>query len=437
MKRSRTFATALAAALLAALASSEARARSVLDDVDFTSAAYRTATAHDPHFADRSIWPACLQVEKTAYAKQTWPPARVMVWARTDVRQFSGNVLDPANWQVDGRPATNPPDENTDIVFPDGNYRVRSTQRADIRCRHATAGVGVFTALQVKVNARGNVWFKRGAICGGGSWSGPGDVFVRNDNPDYTRMNCLLANKIVINKAVEASVEFIGVGRTNDEFVNQSGTFLVAPNSQFCPGDRSMQYVFPGARMVLLSGSTFHKRNNQHAKTDIVVGGELLAGLPDRPLTRDCILGLSRKSKGTGDRHGRPDDVGLLVETGGKLHVYSADPKKARLVITHPGLQDGSWDPRQDGVEGKVPLRTDVVLQGNLKLDGILFDRIRKGGIMMTDPSIMKRWAVFYGTENDASPDALYTRLDGRYAVRVDLGVGGTAREELRELRNR
>ncbi len=397
--------------------------------------AYAKATAHDPHFEDKALW-GRYDVERSRYAKQKWPKAPVMVWARTDEKRFQGNPLDPANWLIDGKPATHPPNKNVDVVFPDGKYTVRASDRGAIPGRHITVGSGVFLATQVNVHATGNVWFKRGSNAGGGSWSGTNNVFVRNDNTDYTSRGCLLANKIVINKAEDASVEFIGVGRTNDEFAVQSGTFIVGPDSQFCPGDRSMQYVFPGARLVLLSGARFHKRNNQYARTDLVVGGELLAGLPDRPLARDCTLGLSRKSKGSGDGRGQPGDVGLLIEPRGKLHVYSADPRKARLMITHHNLQDGSWNPEHDGVKQKIPPRTDVVLQGDLKLDGILFDQIRAGGVKMPDPSIMKDWAVFYGSHNDAAGEALYTKLTKPYTVRVDLGVGGTAREELKELRD-
>jgi hypothetical protein len=55
----------------------------------------------------------------------------------------------------------------------------------------------------------------------------------------------------------------------------------------------------------------------------------------------------------------------------------------------------------------------------------------------MADPSVMQQWTVVYGDNNDAAGNGLYTRLNEPIGTRVDLGVGGAARDALKEVRQR
>jgi hypothetical protein len=144
------------------------------------------------------------------------------------------------------------------------------------------------------------------------------------------------------------------------------------------------------------------------------VAGALLAGTPDRPLTKDCFLGISFKNKKKDPARklrGSPHDYGLVVLRGGRLAIHSADPSKARLVI--------GWhrQPRSSGVGGdprNVPRKIDVVFLGDVRIDGIEFNDVRRGGILLPDPAVGAKWKhVFYGDNNAAEGQELYRRYDG------------------------
>ena len=103
-----------------------------------------------------------------------------------------------------------------------------------------------------------------------------------------------------------------------------------------------------------ISNTSFHKRGNQPYETDLIVSGQLLAGTAERPLTKDCTLGLSFKTKGekgilTPEPIGaHANDFGLVVNPSGTLSVHSADPAKARLVITWNGLSSRQFEKSEE-----------------------------------------------------------------------------------------
>ena len=381
------------------------------------AAATTEATAHDPHYGDSSLWPA--DVEKTGYFKQSWPKAPLLVWARTEKAAEDMEPRDPANWLVDGKPATQMPSERVDVYFPEGSI-VQLREKTPIKVRHLTVGAGVRIPKSLAIRPAGNVWIKElGTVAEVGAFSGENDVFLRNDNTDFTTLEAALANKILFNKAKDASVEILGMVKVWDEVSVMSGTLIVGPGATLVPGNRSVQYVYPDGKLILMSGAKFHKRGNQTWASDLVVAGELLAGTPDRPLTEDCTIGLSWKRKGRGSENpyhaGKPDDYSLVVRPDGIVRVHSADPSKARLVITWNGLKsDGSAKPELlDGTEplAGLPRMVDMVLQGDVALEGVLFDRILRGGIKCPDPSIRDRWTMTFGDHNEGKPEELFTVL--------------------------
>jgi len=194
------------------------------------------ATAHDPHYGDQSLWPA--DVEKTAYFKQTWPKAPLMVWARTDQGDAEMEPRDPANWLVDGNPASHAPNENTDVYFPEGSI-VKLREKTPVRVRHLTVGGGVRVPKSLAIRPVGNVWIKEhGVVAEVSSFSGENDVFLRNDNRDFNTREAALANKILFNKAKDASVEIIGVVKVHDEVSVMCGTLIVGPGAELVPGNR-------------------------------------------------------------------------------------------------------------------------------------------------------------------------------------------------------
>ncbi len=398
------------------------------------AAGYDRATAHEPHFDDKALWPGDVTV--TDYYRQSWSDAPVMIWTKTGDAARDADPQDPANWLIDGRPAERLPDESTDIVFPSGKYVVGAYKYkgAGWSARHVTIGSQVICG--VSIQPAGNVWIKKDGLTSMMSrFTGDRNTFVRNDNNEFNSRNAKLANKIVFAKTKESSVEVVGTIGSWDELSLLSGTLIVGPGSKVVPGDRSIQCVFPDARLVLMSGSKFHKRSNQTWSTDIIVSGSLWAGTPERPLTTDCMLGLCFKAKGDEKlvperaKAGSPDDVGLLVRPEGGMRVHTADPNRARLVITWCGLKIKDNEIADlDGLSAEQlrarPEKVDVVLQGDLKLDGVNFDWMRKGGIMMAEPTLLRQWTWSFGRHNAAEPSELIAAVEGATEAKLRVGMG-------------
>ena len=396
------------------------------------SAAYKQATAHDPRYDDAALWPG--EAKKAAYARETWPKGRLLIWAKPGQSGRDGS--DPAGWLENGQPATKTYDENTDLLLPAAEKRywvtIQGRKYQAAPCRHVT--IGKNAGLVWQHSARGNTWIKQGGTLQYlDSFVGDQHTFCRNDNAEKLD----LVDHLYIKKTSGASVEFIGSFITDDELSILSGSMILGPGSEFGAGDRSDVTVRPEAQLVLLSGSYFHRRSSCDWGRDIVVSGKLLAGTPERPLTKDCRIGLGCKSKGVFQgtkRDGRmpgPDDCGLFVAPGGSLSVSSAAPKEARLILNCHRLKYDAAQVRILGDKtglgaellGKLetlPPKIDMVFLGKVELDGVLFDDVLKGGIMLPDLTIRSRWKnVFFGDKNEGKPDELFRVFVGKTGSRA------------------
>jgi hypothetical protein len=178
--------------------------------------------------------------------------------------------------------------------------------------------------------------------------------------------------------------------------------------------------------------------------TDLIVRGKFMAGLPERPLTRDCVLGLSWKGRARFEtqnffRGESPDDVTFMVVPAGvrreysdakgwqqfkfgegSLRVYSTNPAKARLVLDWCGLPVGS----QTACMGKANFEKlkqvkdtflDIYLLGDVDLNGVVFNHIAKQGITVKDPEEVRKWRnVAWGPDNAGKPEELIKKWDGK-----------------------
>jgi hypothetical protein len=253
---------------------------------DFEGKAYSAATAHEPNFADRSVWPPSLETTKALYAKETWEPGRVLVWADTDpATSRSKEPADPANWIEDGKPATRLLDETCSLVFPASpkRYEVRGGKQARMRFSHITVGSGC--RLNMTVSFQGNGWVKKGgAFDGGGGCTavGPKHTFVRDDNPDPV----WLGNKAHTAKAADASCEYIGLFATYDDVAFISGTTIVGPESE---GDVGL-VVFPSGRIEI------HSAAPRSARLVFDVNDEAcLSSRPSAQFTPELVKDLPKK----------------------------------------------------------------------------------------------------------------------------------------------
>jgi hypothetical protein len=387
----------------------------LLPPVDKTAGAF----AHDPKFSDRAVWPEW--VEKTDFIKQDWPKARLLTWAKTEIVR-NPDLNDPANWLEDGKPAKTAPDENTDVVFPAGPKSYSINGEGSCTMRHVTVEPGVRIGLKTFV-IHGNVWVKKGAIFSQVSLRGTRNTFMRSDAAEANQA----ANKINFNRDPGTSVEWIGTWKLGDELDLFSGDFIVSPGSTFLPGDRSSQRIYPKARLILLSGSTFQKRGTQYCMHDLQITGELLAGTPQRPLTADCTIGLSAKIKGAGDaRLSKAGDRGLVLYKEGKITVNSTDPAKARLVLKLNPLPASSMN-LTDEQKPLLPKGIDMILLGEANLQGVEFNDVLKGGILMPDVATAAKWKnVTLGTGNGGTLQELLAPYKGAADIKMDnAGIAG------------
>jgi hypothetical protein len=366
---------------------------------------------------------------------ETWPPARLLVWAHPGQGGNRRKGTDPNNWLeyaspqdykagVAGKIPATLPDPNTDILLPEAQEAYKVFLR-DGRVRHATAGRNSELRM-FHGYASGNIWAKDGARIEINGVSGNKHTFIRSDTEDETNdlggdWNC--------SKDKDASFEFIGKFEIADRCFVKSGRMILGPGSLFKSGGprNHRAPVFPGAELVLLSGATFSKTANQGMNLDISLGGTLLAGLPRRPLTKDCFLALSYKPRGKSGNtasfatDARADDRGMVVLEGADIRVHSSNPRKARLVIHWHGLVEKEDDEEILAKNGTVH-RIDMVILEDIQPNGVMFDHFHKGGIQMKNPDSRLKWKnVFYGEHNEAAPDELFKKHEhaGRLPYRL------------------
>jgi hypothetical protein len=223
---------------------------------------------------------------------------------------------------------------------------------------------------------------------------------------------------------------------------------ILGNDSSITPQARSNLNIQPEAALALLSGSKYTKQGNQTYATDLVVRGRLLGGLPERPLTKDATIGLSWKGKrrflggsNTTFRGENGDDVGLIVMPSfgksayvdgkgwvntpmpaGSLQVFTTDPTKARLVLDWNGLpvsgEASKGGPENQANYDKLSKVQDtfieVLLLGDVTTNGLFFNHVATGGVIVQDPAAAQWKQVQWGDKNQSPADRLLRAWDGK-----------------------
>jgi len=266
-----------------------------------TAPAYdiKTPSAHNPCYDQPDLWPE--GVKETAYYKQKWEPARVLVWAKGNVLgKGPAKVLYPAeNWLENGKPAQQDADENCDLVFPDQKGVTWNTWlriNPTVSCRHLTVGHGVY--LENLGNLSGNLWSKGRVHSWGGGFVGKQNTFVRVGPKSW------ILKMYQVNKDASASVEIVDELRICDWIEVNSGQLIVGPGAVLEGGNRHQNVVAAKGALALMSGATFKTFEFKRQAYDLDVFGKVLAGTPDRPLTADAFFSLSGKAKNRGTPQG-------------------------------------------------------------------------------------------------------------------------------------
>lgn len=424
---------------------------------------YEAATAHEPHLDDRKLWP--LTNGREGYATQAWPKARLLVWAHPGEdghpkgERGKWKTGDPANWLEDGKPAASVPDENTDVIIPAHEKRytvsVARWEHAQQRLRHVTIGRNATFAGGAKGEGRtfvGNIWIKRGGkIDTGGSmtFKGNGHTFFRNDNPYVEPMTMednlnLVAQYFTINKATQASVEFLGQFGTADEFAITGCTAIVGPESRLQPGRNASPSVDGKGTLAIMDNARFYAWTNTLENCDLAVDGSVRGGLPERPLRSDAYLLLSHKNfaqvRYEGPSPERVNDQekreyrrtpSLLLRPGSTLTANAEKPGAARLVLAYAGYLC-YWEQRAPEGTGYsryqrerehdkvarypyfdgLPRAITVYVGPGCTVENVLFDQLAAGGLLLVDPAERKAWKnVQYGPGCKAQGEALVTKI--------------------------
>ena len=420
-------------------------------------------SAHDPHYDDLELWPEA--DGKPLYKTQKYENGRLLVWDRMD-SDPKVNPWDLDNWLEDGKSATQPPDEETDLLFPaaDKPYWVAAGRQARWHWKMVARHVTIERNARVEVDGSeiyGNLWVKDGAqvwLDMGGGVAGGNHTFLRCDIPlgwrpgmpprpfDVKFAEMPYAAQIThyfnVAKEPSASVETVGAWGGLDRWMIGSGRFIVGPDSYAGCGTRGGVAVTKNATVEIQSGAAFSRLNAINMGYDIHFEGTLRGGSPERPLVRDCCLGLSWKGNEDGSPNG---GTGAMFMPGSKIEVYSRDKSKARLRIQwlgtlqwglingdpvweHPPLKPNdredsrykaayAWDRAwREAVAGnKIDRATEVDFLGKMVLDGVLLDNFRKYGIHLADPEDRKQWTnVSYGEHNLAQGDELFSYAASR-----------------------
>ncbi|MBC8002040.1 MAG: hypothetical protein H7X97_05585 [Opitutaceae bacterium] len=376
-------------------------------------------SAHNPCFDQPGLWPA--DVKKTDYYKQKLEPARLLVWAhKTD---HVGSWKEAANWLEDGKPATKDADENCDVYFPDGKYKVIGgvvppginggsawESWGSLKCRNLTIGNGTELCFR-NYQATGNVWVRPKANFRiiEGFWNGGANTFARNDMGKWVEFKIPQ-----VNKTDNASVEVLGLWGNADGLYVNSGKLIIGPDSAWYGGDRHQNTVGLRGSLILMSGAKWATFTNKARAMDLDVYGELLAGTPERPLEKDAIFSLSYKSRGRELWQGKPfgddSDFGLMLRPMARMAVHSADPTKARLVFNL--WQSWRQDKKDPDLSGKL---VQIALLGKTDLNGVLFDNFDVGGVELADPAVRGQWKnVFFGKNNAGNADTLFKNFSGK-----------------------
>jgi len=400
----------------------------------------RPLTPEESRYMNWTAWPDAAPEKGPApyYAKEQWTkPKRLLVWAKPGE---SGDFSKTENWLAFGAAPTGSTwwDSDTDILLPSSTVRYKLVPgshpelpegRMTFTVRHITAERGSYIASE-GCKVYGNEWARLGGRINMrflNGWYGSKHTFTRVDalmvyqlgvagsdvmwglwaGADKARVRpeteVDICQYLTVEKEDNASVEFLGVITSRDKIQIMKGMAIGGPDCQVMSDTRNGDHVHPGATLALLDGALWGKRSSFCRPDSINVQGTLLAGLPDRPLTRDATLLVNKKdytSLMTGND--RRDAAGLRINKTGKMRVYSSDPTKARLVIRNgrcddgPGPLDSGSDPGKLALHRNrwlaLPQYVDVALLGDVVLDGVVFEDLWKGGLRLADLKQRDAW---------------------------------------------
>ena len=419
-------------------------------------------TADNPQYKNKKTWP--MLVGDEYFLKEKWEKGRTYIWnvkksieanKKSRRRRGVADATDPGNWidAATGKPATELPDMNTDLILPDSETPYRAALGEENKkgafCRHVTIGKNArFSSWGSRGHCFrlfGNLWIRPGGSMATGQgniiFTGDKHTFLRNDWPQDGVLKKIhdertvspykvngeiiktpwMANRMgtymVHNKADGVSTELLGFVGMADEVRIQSGVFIVGRDSRFVTTGPSSVSVQKGAKVVLMDGAQCSHGKNQFVNRDwgVKAGGAVTGGTPDRPLKRDAYFGVGyrnwmnlpvpeqpNKNKNKKARKQPPGPKryygygGSNAQIEGDLIGYPAKGTDARLVVCWQRISSGgagNWgrgDEAFKKVFPKMPPKITVSIGSAAKLENVRFDDLHRGGILAPRADIFK-----------------------------------------------
>jgi len=384
--------------------------------------------------------------------KEHWPQTRTLVWAKPGT---SASALTPGNWieyasgdeyaaDKPGRPATEAPDANTDLILPDApadqsyivGYMVSAKQRRSsgqsssptLSCRHITigesaaldGGMGVSRGKSnfsdqpdddTHIGIHGNVTVKDGGyIYGHLHFVGDKHTwFSLGKSPEP------LGRSLSIRKDGSASVTFMTRQYDLVDGVTvESGRLVLAPEASLRT-NATLQ-----ARIVLkkLSKRGFGKFEpyvwvREKAALEMRGGSRIGRAHPPEDIVADMrIDGLLQVGK-EGDKSDTPAVIELTMAEGdgsflnqpGGLYI-----QPTAEIRNHGLLSITAGDPNTTSATRGV----SIFLEKPVDLGKVNIDYLRAGGVVATDQAAAKKAlaTATFGEHCAAAGDAVYSKVE-------------------------
>jgi len=418
-------------------------------------------TAANPQYKNKKAWP--MLVGDEYFQKQEWGKDRTYIWnvqknieaKKQSRRRYSPDATDPGNWidAATGKPATELPDMNTDLILPDSETPYKcalgEANKKGAYCRHVTIGKNAkFSSWGSRghcIRVFGNLWIRPGGSMATGQgnivFTGDKHTFLRQDWPEDGVLKKIHDERLVSpykvngeiikspwmasrigtymshNKGKDISTEVLGFVSMADEVRIQSGTLVVGRDSRFVTTGPSSVSVQKGVKVVLMDGALCSHGKNQFVNRDwgVKAGGAVTGGTPDRPLRRDAYFGVGyrnwmnlpvpeqpnqkKKAKKQPDGPKRYYGYGgYAALVNGDLIGYPAPGSEARLVVCWQRISSGgagNWGRGDDAFKAifpKIPPKISVWIDAGANIANVRFDDLHRGGIVTPSADIFRKW---------------------------------------------
>ncbi|MEX0654621.1 MAG: hypothetical protein WD534_03175 [Phycisphaeraceae bacterium] len=410
------------------------------------------------------------------YARESWDPRPLLVWAQPGT---SGDAMDAANWLDEhGEPLAEMPWQegqrgrrrsagrafDGDVLLPAAadTYEVLQPGQRDhlepVALRHLT--VEANASYRVRYTVHGNLWVKDDAALGKGTQTGglgSGDTnkhtFARfcnyHDEPEHQdavppenrwAYAPIISHWVRIDTGEQGSLEIVGQSRgPSDRATLRRGQLIISKDSYLGNGPRGSFYNEPGTTVVLLDGARIGSPMalNSNNRATYGIGGTLLFGHPDKPLTRDLIFSATHFPKDEIQPDASPADrtsgASFVLGPEGRMVVHSVDPARARVVFRPrsrllPVSQyavdreywrhidrrgDTYYPPKPEFWElPDIPTGVAAVFRGQTDFNGVHFDGFYEHGIVVRAQDRQRWQNVTFGDHNYAERGKLFRDLE-------------------------